>query len=303
MAIATDITPYYRVEAFLFDAYLKHFNAKPVERASDAGAKLLQRIGPLSSAHTTMMRNLRLAFPNETETWRRDVARASWAELGRTLGEFPHLPEISSLGADPRIVVEGAERLAPLQQTGAVFIGGHFSNWETTAITLAESGLVCTMTYRPANNPIIDRRILDIRLRYGGTMQSAKGVEGGVGLARALRRKQSVALMNDQKYNEGVAAPFFGYDCMTADGPARLAHRYRTPLVPISLERIGPARFRVGVHEAIPLDYDAPIADAARDAVFRVNSWVEARVREAPAQWFWVHKRWPKDAWIKAGVM
>ena len=29
---------------------------------------------------------------------------------------------------------------------------------------------------------------------------------------------------------------------------------------------------------------------------------VEARIREAPDQWFWMHNRWPKEAWVKAGV-
>jgi KDO2-lipid IV(A) lauroyltransferase len=30
---------------------------------------------------------------------------------------------------------------------------------------------------------------------------------------------------------------------------------------------------------------------------------MEERVREASGQWFWAHRRWPKEAWKKAGVM
>ena len=31
--------------------------------------------------------------------------------------------------------------------------------------------------------------------------------------------------------------------------------------------------------------------------------FVEERIREAPDQWFWMHHRWPKEAWVEAGVM
>jgi KDO2-lipid IV(A) lauroyltransferase len=30
-----------------------------------------------------------------------------------------------------------------------------------------------------------------------------------------------------------------------------------------------------------------------RAGVEAVNAFMEARVRERPAEWFWVHKRWP----------
>jgi KDO2-lipid IV(A) lauroyltransferase len=158
------------------------------------------------------------------------------------------------------------------------------------------------MTYRPANNPLIDARILHLREGYGAKMQAAKGVEGGIGLMRSLARGWSVALMNDQKYNEGVEAPLFGHNCMTADGPTRLARRFKLVLQPMSVKRDG-ARFHAIVHEPLPTDPDAPDAVAVPASIARINAFMEARIREAPEQWFWVHRRWPKQAWVDAGVL
>jgi Kdo2-lipid IVA lauroyltransferase/acyltransferase len=37
--------------------------------------------------------------------------------------------------------------------------------------------------------------------------------------------------------------------------------------------------------------------------VKRINDFLEACVRAQPGQWFWQHRRWPKDAWREAGVI
>lgn len=304
MAVATDVSLLHRIEDFGFGLYMDHFARMPIDRASAAGADWLVRLGPLTSAHTTALRNLRLAFPNESEAWRREVARGMWACIGRTVAELPHLPEIHAYREDSRITVENAERLDAIRESGkgAVFISGHFANWELMPVAIAQRPVPCQMTYRPANNPLIDARILKIRENYGAKLQSAKGVEGGVGLMRALSRGWSIALMNDQKYNEGVKAPLFGHDCMTADGPTRLARRFGAQLQPMSVKRDG-ARFRAVVHDPLPIDADTPDATAIPASVHRINAFMEARIREAPEQWFWVHRRWPKSAWVDAGAM
>jgi KDO2-lipid IV(A) lauroyltransferase len=50
-------------------------------------------------------------------------------------------------------------------------------------------------------------------------------------------------------------------------------------------------------------DTDPDEDKAIYNTVLRINQWVEARIREAPEQWFWMHNRWPKEAWVKAGVL
>jgi KDO2-lipid IV(A) lauroyltransferase len=304
MAVSTRITLPHRIEDFAFSTYLNHFKKMPLDKASAAGADWLVRLGPLTTAHRTALRNLRLAFPNESEAWRAEVAKGMWACIGRTVAEMPHLPSIHAYREDSRITVANAERLDAIRESGkgAVFISGHFANWELMPIAIAQRPTPCQMTYRPANNPLIDDRIMDIRRSYGATLQSAKGVEGGVGLIRALKKGYSVALMNDQKYNEGIRAPFFGYDCMTADGPTRLARRFGALLQPMSVKRDG-ARFHAVVHEPLPIDADQPDEIALPASIRRINAFMEARIREAPEQWFWVHNRWPKEAWVEAGVM
>jgi len=58
----------------------------------------------------------------------------------------------------------------------------------------------------------------------------------------------------------------------------------------------------VTFHAPFMPDRDPDEDKAIYNTVLRINQWVEDRIREAPDQWFWMHNRWPKEAWLKAGV-
>jgi KDO2-lipid IV(A) lauroyltransferase len=294
----------FRIEALAWNAYTGGLDALGLERASRWGGAIVPAVAPLNSAWKTAIRNIRMAFPNETDVWHREVRRQSFVELGRMSGEFPHMGKFLDKYRNGGIVFEGREIVAATLGKGAVFIGGHFTNWEVTSLCLAQTDPDCHFTYRPANNPVIDKYIVETRAAFGLKLQAAKGKEGGMGLLRSLKRGRSVALMNDQKYNAGLAVPLFGHDCMTADGPTRLALKFGVPLIPITGRRIEGTRFVATAYPALPLDYSRPDDErSVLDGVKRVNEFMEARIREAPGQWFWSHRRWPKSAWVEAGVM
>ncbi|GIK49652.1 MAG: lysophospholipid acyltransferase family protein [Hyphomonadaceae bacterium] len=294
----------FRLEALAWNAYVGALGALGLERASRWGAAIVPAVAPLTSAWKTALRNIEMSFPDESDDWRRAVRKESFQELGRMSGEFPHMDKYLEKFRRGEIVYEGREIIEAHLGKPVVYIGGHFTNWEVTSLCLAQTDPNCHFTYRPANNPIIDKYIVETRAKFGLTLQAAKGKEGGMGLLRSLKKGRGVALMNDQKYNAGLAVPLFGYDCMTADGPTRLALKFKAPLIPLSGRRIEGTRFHVRVHEPILLEYDRPDDEATVYAgVKRINEFIEARIREAPGQWFWAHRRWPKEAWMKAGVM
>ena len=295
----------WRIETLAWDwIYWNPMKALPLEAASNTVAAILKTLGPLTSQNRTMLRNLRMVFPDWSEKQIKEVAQGTWETLGRTVGEMPHLAKMKPYVPNSRLEVIGAEHLDAIRKSGkpAVLISGHFSNWEMVGSAICNRPLDAQITYRSANNPHIDRRIADARHAYGINVLTPKGA-GTRELMRALSRGQPVGLMNDQKFNQGIAVPFFGYDAMTAPGPTRLAMKFKAPLVPISCKRVGVARYRVTIHEPFFPDADPDEDKAIYNTVLRVNQWVETCIRDAPDQWFWMHNRWPKDAWRKAGVM
>lgn len=287
----------WRFEAWLYD--FAEFLARlfPIDAVSDFGAWVFRHFGPLTSPHRVAETNLRIVFPEATDAEIAALLAAQWDQLGRWAAEFPILDRII---ADPtRVEVVGAERLAAIRDGAGpvVFISGHFSSFEIMPAVILHSGINCWITGRATNNPYVDANISRGRQRYGVRQFAPKGAKGTRELLRALGRGECVALMNDQKFNGGVAAPLFGVMAHTAPGPASFALRFGIPLQPFSVQRLHKARFRVIVHDPIRLE-DTGDRDADIEAgVRRINSFIEERVRERPAEWFWVHKRWPNETY------
>lgn len=290
----------WRLEALAFDLFVGLIRLLPVDAASDFGGWLVKTLGPLTSTQRVVERNLELVFPNLPADQRARLIADQWESLGRFFVEHPILDRIIN---DPsRVEIVGAERLAEIAAGAGpvVFISGHFSNMEVMSAVIVNSGVKCQITYRAANNPYIEKRFRKSRWRYGVRDFAPKGEEGARDIIKAMARGESVALMNDQKFNGGIAAPFFGHLAHTAPGPSKFALRFGAPLQPMSVQRTKGARFRVVVHEPIHL---ADTGDRSADletAVRRVNAFMEERIRERPHEWWWVHKRWPNEIYKKA---
>jgi KDO2-lipid IV(A) lauroyltransferase len=287
----------WRLEALGFDLLGGFFRLLPIETASRLGGAALRLLGPLTGAHRTAERNLRIAFPDMAKGERDRLLAAQWDNLGRLTAEFQLMDRLTP-GAG-RVEIVGGEHLKAVADSGrpAVLISGHFSNWEVMAAVIVHLGVRCDVTYRAANNPYIDARIIEARRRYGVTLMAPKGETGSREVIQAMKQGVSVALLNDQKFNKGVAAPFFGVIAHTAPGPTRFALKFACPMIPMCVERTQGARFRVTIWPSIaPPDTGDKAADIEQ-GVRNVNAFIEARVRERPDQWFWTHKRWPSEAY------
>lgn len=289
----------WRAEAIGFDLFGAFFRLLGVDAASAFGAGLLRLAGPLTRTHRTAERNIRIAFPDMPAQERRRLLAAQWGNVGRLFAEFPLTDRLTP--ASGRVEIVGGERLEAVAREGrpAVLISGHFSNWEIMAAVIVHLGVDCQITYRAANNPLIDRRIIEARRRYGVKLLAPKGGDGSREILDAMKHGQSVAFLNDQKFNGGVSAPFFGILVNTAPAPTRMALRFDAPMIPMSVQRTRGARFRVVIHPPIPIPRTGDRAADIQAGVEAVNAFMEARVRERPAEWFWVHKRWPAEAYAR----
>ena len=287
----------WRIEALAYDILSLAVKAVPFSALSAFGGKLLRTIGPLSSKDHIARTNLRIAFPDISDAKLEELMRAQWDNCGRTFAEFPALHRLKAFSPNSQITVDGLEKLKA--HNPAVLFTGHFANWEIMALIMTQAGLPVQITYRKINNPYIDRRVRKKRQAYGTKLLVQKsGVKGARQLIDAIERAESVALLTDQKFNEGLSLPFFSQDAMTATGAVRLALKTKRPLIPLSLTRNG-ANFHMTIHDPVDLVTSENKVQDTENGVKQVNQFLETIIRAHPEQWFWVHRRWPKALYKK----
>ena len=267
-------------------------------RASNLGGAVARHAGPWLTPSRTADANLRRALPELTQADRSRIVRQVWTNVGRTVGELPHLPSLRRTDHGPGWELDGEQhvRAALAERKPILFFSGHFGNWEMMLPIAGQYGIPLSGIYRAPSNAAVDDFIQSMRTAaiHPEARMFAKGAAGAKQAMRTLAAGHSLGLLADQKMNDGIPVPFFGRPAMTAPAIAQFAIRYACPLLPARIDRLAPARFRI-VCEA-PL-HAPDTGDRQADVLAlmtTVNATLERWVRADPGNWLWLHRRWPK---------
>lgn len=265
----------------------------PVGFQLGLGAGLGRGLGRLLRGRRRVVAiNLRECFPDLGEREREALVEAHFAALGTGVFEAG----LAWFGSDrrlaPRFAIEGREHLEAQLASGqgCLLLTGHFTTLEIGARVLCTAaGLPFHAMYRPYANPVFDYCMH--RWRQRRSRRAALPRDDLRRLVRALREGQAIWYAPDQTLDErlSVFAPFFGVPTLTLTATARLAQMGRARVLPYFPRREG-GRWIVRFEPAFE---GFPSGDEAADAT-RVNAAIEAGVRQAPEQYFWIHRRFKK---------
>lgn len=266
--------------------------------SSNLGAWIARSLGPMLPVSRIADDNLRRALPELSDAERARVISAVWDNLGRNSAELPHLGALRRSPDGPGWEIRGEQHIADIRASGApaLFFSGHLGNWEMILPIAAGLGLSVSGFYRAASNTRTDVIIQSLRQKALGRHVSmfAKGARGARAALSHLQGGGSLGLLVDQKMNDGISVPFFGRAAMTAPALAQFALRFHAPIVPVRVIRLGPARFRMVCEQPLAV---ALTGDRKADTYaisLAMNATLERWIREEPASWLWLHRRWPK---------
>tara|TARA_B100000405_G_scaffold15807_1_gene12689 strand:- start:834 stop:1724 length:891 start_codon:yes stop_codon:yes gene_type:complete len=267
----------------------------PIDWASGLVGALARSIGPKLSVSNRARRNIQRALPELNARERETVVRDMWDNLGRVVGEYPHIGKLHARGTGNRLEIIGADFIDQLRDDDkpGIFMMAHLGNWEFSGLASSQRGLAVDRVYRQANNRLTEWLLSQGRASIEGAL-IPKGPAGAKQILSSLKVGNHLALLVDQKMNDGVPVPFFGTDAMTAPALAQLALRLKCPVVPVRVKRLKGAKFQVIVSP--PMEF-TPTGNRQADVLAymtKINKIIESWIRDTPGQWLWIHNRWSK---------
>lgn len=264
--------------------------------SSNFGGFLARSFGKHLKIQQTAQKNLSLAMPELDSKQQQAILHDMWDNLGRTVAEYAHFNYLFSDKGKKYLTINNLDLLTQLEQSDRpiIFLSAHKANWEIPPIALAQHGHHSSLAYRPANNKYVNHLIQKIRKIHNNPMYP-KGKIAAKEFINDLKNGKNIGLLSDQKMNDGIAAPFFGTNAMSAPAVAQFYQKYNTHLVYIDVTRHNKHHFTVTLHSLDHIEKTNTL-----DIMTQINAFYETAIRQAPAQWMWVHRRWPKEAWQKS---
>jgi KDO2-lipid IV(A) lauroyltransferase len=223
-----------------------------------------------------------------------------WVHLFRLVTEIVQLPRKLRLENSADVVVfHRRDELVRALCCGrpVILLAGHFGNWEMANVAFGIYGFRMGVVARDFDNPYLHRWFQRWREQTGSRLISKKG--GGAEMTELLARHGAIGLLGDQDAGRrGLFVPFFGKEASTFKSIALLAKQYDAVLcvsfarrLPDDFRRHRWVRYEIGCVDFIDTaEYES--ADAIREITQRYTQSLEAAVRRAPEQYFWVHRRW-----------
>lgn len=280
---------FYLIEFILIKLFFFILIIIGYKNGSNLGDFIGRLFGPIFRSKKLIENNLEQSGIVDKKNYNKIISKI-YGNYGRILAEYPFLKAFRNNKLNKFIEIDGLENLNKIkrEKRRAVFISGHFNNFELMALQIEKAGINLCAIYRPLNNVFLNKTMEEIRENFICKNQIKKGRSGTRQIIENIKKGNSVALMIDQRVREGIKINFFGKPASTTTIPAQLIKKYKCDLVPIYIERRKNNYFKMFVSEPIKIGNNKSIKEITE----HLNKILEKMILKNVDQWIWTHDRW-----------
>ena len=245
---------------------------------------------PNERAHVVKT-NLRLCFPSLSESEIDALALEHWKLFGRSVIERSRVWLVTRKQILSFVTLRSEVDLSAKKPR--ILVNPHFVGLEggfmaLSALSKDYSWPNGVGLYQKMKNPLLNQKMVEWRDRFGG-----KSIDRQHRLRDLLRELKGgnfaiIAPDIDLGPQDSIFVPFFGIQTSTITSVSRLAQLSGAEVC-LMTTTLNANRSGYVCRISAPLE-NFPSDDPSNDAA-RLNQCIEALVRERPAEYYWVHKR------------
>ena len=270
--------------------------------SSNICAFIFSKVGPKTKFNKIAEKNITYVWPTKSKKDVYKIISGMWKNIGRNFGELVHIKSFGS-SKKKKLKISGHEKLEQTlkknlkKRKGIIFFSAHFGNWELGPIAIKHLDLEPLCLYRKSNNRLIEFIIQSIRSQNGS--YAPKGDTGAKKSFIWLRQGKSLALLMDQKLNEGPEINFLGKPAPTASFIAEIAIKMDLDIIPIKFSRDENFQNKITFFEKIKIPNKKIYHDKRVNIILsEINEIISDWILNKPDEWLWIHRRWKKETYL-----
>ena len=281
----------YLIQFLIIIFFLILFKLLGLRISSILSGYLTKTFGPFFRSNNLARKNLVRAMPNLNSYQQKRLLEKMWFNYGKILSEYIFIKNFRthpSFSEKIKIINRNIIEKIKADEQPVIFISGHFNNFELMAMQIEKLGINLSVVYRPLNNIFLNPVMEHIRKKFICKNQIKKGISGTKLLLKHFKKKNSIALMIDQRVSEGIKVDLFKAKSFTTTIPAQFVKKFNAKIVPVYIERTHNDNFEISFYEPITFKKDSTIYDIT----LILNQKLEKMILKNPDQWTWTHNKW-----------
>lgn len=266
---------------------------KLIVKCGEFMGRLLTKIMP--NRYKRSVADIQKAFPNKSDKECNQIARESWANVGRIVAEFAKATKFSKEKILKKFRFVNCDQFfkANAEGKGAILMLGHFANWETLGFATAVKAKKMAFVAYPQNNKYVNDYVAKLRGLFGSTMISSHNPFFSA--FRALKRGSLIAILADQSVGASkLYMDFLNRPAEVSPLPAVLSLKTGLPVYHITVYREGGQIVAKSSAPIYPpnLPYSTEVL---YDFTKALKKGLEDDILKHPADWLWAHNRWKRE--------
>ncbi len=238
-----------------------------------------------------VLANLKNAFPEKSDEDRKKISREFYRNLTQTFVETLKMLSISGSAFEKMYsldlsAVNGLGEYGKRIQVHS----GHQMNWEMANLAFAKNaGSRWVAIYLRQNSEVMNKLLLKVRTRFGGTFISAQGFQND--FKKLTDSNYMLALIVDQnpsRPDRSYWLNFFGRPAPFNAQPEKSAMRNKASVVFVNFVKVKRGRYRF---EPVIVTEDASTMSSG-ELTRLYRNFLESSIRQQPANYLWSHRRW-----------